>query len=221
MKTELITNVSHDLKTPLTSIINYSELIAKEECENENHKEYSEVLLRKSKHLKRLLEDLLEVSKATSGNMEVSLSRLDAVILLNQLSGEFQDKVKESGLQLVISEPAESLYVMADERRIWRVFENLMNNACKYSLKGSRIYIVLSEDGENVAFSFKNTSATELNISASELMERFVRGDSSRSSEGSGLGLSIASTFTEIQDGKFEITIDGDLFRVDVTLKKA
>lgn len=221
MKTELITNVSHDLKTPLTSIINYSELIAKEECENEKHKEYSDVLLRKSKHLKRLLEDLLEVSKATSGNMDVSLSRLDAVILLNQLSGEFQDKVKESGLQLVISEPAESLYVMADERRIWRVFENLMNNACKYSLKGSRIYIVLSEEGENVTFSFKNTSATELNISASELMERFVRGDSSRSSEGSGLGLSIASTFTEIQDGKFEITIDGDLFRVDVTLKKA
>ena len=221
MKTELITNVSHDLKTPLTSIINYSELIAKEECENENHKEYSEVLLRKSKHLKRLLEDLLEVSKATSGNMEVSLTRLDAVILLNQLSGEFEDKIKESGLQLVVTGAEDSFYVMADERRIWRVFENLMNNACKYSLKGSRIYIVLSEDGENVTFSFKNTSATELNISASELMERFVRGDSSRSTEGSGLGLSIASTFTEIQGGKFEITIDGDLFRVDVTLKKA
>lgn len=221
MKTELITNVSHDLKTPLTSIINYSELIAKEECENENHKEYSEVLLRKSKHLKRLLEDLLEVSKATSGNMEVNLTRLDAVILLNQLSGEFEDKIKESGLQLVVTGAEDSFYVMADERRIWRVFENLMNNACKYSLKGSRIYIVLSEDGENVTFSFKNTSATELNISASELMERFVRGDSSRSSEGSGLGLSIASTFTEIQGGKFEITIDGDLFRVDVTLKKA
>ncbi len=221
MKTELITNVSHDLKTPLTSIINYSELIAKEECENKNHREYSDVLLRKSKHLKRLLEDLLEVSKATSGNMDVSLSQLDAGILLNQLSGEFQDKVKESGLQLVVTEPAESLYVMADERRIWRVFENLMNNACKYSLKGSRIYIVLSEKEDNVVFSFKNTSATELNISASELMERFVRGDSSRSTEGSGLGLSIASTFTEIQGGRFEITVDGDLFRVDVTLKKA
>ena len=178
------------------------------------------MLLRKSKHLKRLLEDLLEVSKATSGNMEVSLTRLDAVILLNQLSGEFEDKIKENGLQLVVTGTEDSFYVMADERRIWRVFENLMNNACKYSLKGSRIYIVLSEDGENVTFSFKNTSATELNIYASELMERFVRGDSSRSTEGSGLGLSIASTFTEIQGGKFEITIDGDLFRVDVTLKK-
>ena len=221
LKTELITNVSHDLKTPLTSIINYSELIANEECESEKHKEYSDVLLRKSKHLKRLLDDLLEVSKASSGNMEVILSRVDTGILLNQLSGEYEDKISQNKLQLVISEPPETLYAMADERRIWRVFENLMNNACKYSLGGSRVYINLFEKENEVIFSFKNTSATQLNITPSELTERFVRGDSSRTSEGSGLGLSIASTFTEIQGGRFEIIIDGDLFRVDVALKKA
>ncbi len=221
MKTDLITNVSHDLRTPLTSIINYSELITNEECESENHKEYADVLLRKSKHLKRLLDDLLEVSKASSGNMEVNLSKLDAGILLNQLSGEYEEKLSQNELQLVMAEPEQPVYIMADERRIWRVFENLMNNACKYSLKGSRVYVNLCEKGEEVIFSFKNTSATQLNIDSAELMERFVRGDGSRTTEGCGLGLSIVSSFTEIQGGKTEITIDGDLFRVDVIFKKA
>lgn len=221
MKTELITNVSHDIKTPLTSIINYSELIANEECENGSHKEYADVLLRKSKHLKRLLDDLLEVSKAVSGSIDVRLSRLDTGVLLNQLYGEYEEKINDKDLQLIINEPKETLYIMADERRIWRVFENLMNNACKYSLKGSRVYIDLYERGDEVIFSFKNTSATQLNIMPSELIERFVRGDGSRTSEGSGLGLSIASSFTEIQDGSFEVTIDGDLFKVDISFRKA
>lgn len=221
LKTDLITNVSHDLKTPLTSIINYSELIANEECETEKHKEYADVLLRKSKHLKRLLDDLLEVSKASSGNMEVNLSKLDVGILLSQLSGEYEEKLSQNELKLVIAEPEQPVYIMADERRIWRVFENLMNNACKYSLKGSRVYVNLCEKENDVIFSFKNTSASQLNIDSSELMERFVRGDGSRTAEGSGLGLSIVSSFTEIQGGKTEITIDGDLFRVDVTFKKA
>ncbi len=221
LKTDLITNVSHDLKTPLTSIINYSELIANEECDSEQHKEYSDVLLRKSKHLKRLLDDLLEVSKATSGNMEVNLSRLDAGILLNQLSGEYEEKLSQNELKLVTAEPEQTVYIMADERRIWRVFENLMNNACKYSLKGSRVYVNLCEKDDDVIFSFKNTSALQLNIDSAELMERFVRGDDSRTTEGSGLGLSIVSSFTEIQGGKTEITIDGDLFKVDVIFKKA
>jgi len=221
LKTDLITNVSHDLKTPLTSIINYSELIANEECETEKHKEYADVLLRKSKHLKRLLDDLLEVSKASSGNMEVNLSKLDVGILLSQLSGEYEEKLSQNELKLVIAEPEQPVYIMADERRIWRVFENLMNNACKYSLKGSRVYVNLSEKDDDVMFSFKNTSASQLNIDSAELMERFVRGDGSRTTEGSGLGLSIVSSFTEIQGGKTEITIDGDLFRVDVTFKKA
>ena len=221
LKTDLITNVSHDLKTPLTSIINYSELIVNEECDSEKHKEYAEVLLRKSGHLKRLLDDLLEVSKASSGNMEVNLSKLDAEILLNQLSGEYEEKLSQNELKLVMREPEQPIYIMADERRIWRVFENLMNNACKYSLKGSRVYVDLCEKGDDVIFSFKNTSASQLNIDATELMERFVRGDGSRTSEGSGLGLSIVSSFTEIQGGKTRITIDGDLFRVDVIFKKA
>lgn len=215
-KAELITNVSHDIKTPLTSIINYANLIS-EETEREKTKEYSEVLVRKSEHLKRLLEDLVEISKATTGNLEVSLTPCDAGVLLNQVAGEFEDRCRSAELELVTSLPETPIRIMADSRRIWRVFENLMNNACKYSLTGSRVYLTLTREGNKALFIFRNTSRTALNISPDELMERFVRGDGSRSTEGNGLGLSIAQSLTELQKGTMDITIDGDLFKVTLT----
>lgn len=216
MKTELITNVSHDIKTPLTSIINYANLIGEEECESEHHKEYAEVLVRKSEHLKRLLDDLVEISKAASGNLEIALSSCDAGVLLTQVAGEFEQRCQEANLELVTNQPETAIQIMADSRRIWRVFENLMSNACKYSLPGSRVYLSLEKVNQEAIFTFRNTSRTALNISPEELMERFVRGDASRSTEGNGLGLSIASSLTELQNGKMDITIDGDLFKVTV-----
>jgi len=219
MKAELITNVSHDIKTPLTSIINYGGLIAEEECNCEKHKEYSEVLVRKSEHLKRLLEDLVEISKASTGNLDVILTPCDANVLLNQASGEFISRCEAASLELITQTPEKSVRIMADSRRIWRVFENLMSNACKYSLPNSRVYLSLEEVGDEARFVFRNTSREALNISASELTERFVRGDSSRSTEGNGLGLSIAKSLTELQNGRMDISIDGDLFKVTLSFK--
>lgn len=213
MKTELITNVSHDIKTPLTSIINYATLIS-EESDPQKHGEYAEVLVRKSEHLKRLLDDLVEVSKANTGNLDVTLEPCEAGVLLSQVSGEFEERCRAVGLTLVTICPEEHIGIMADSRRIWRVFENLMHNACKYSLSGSRVYLSLEADGDEAVFIFRNTSAVALNISPDELMERFVRGDAARTTEGSGLGLSIAHSLTELQGGKMEIAIDGDLFKV-------
>ena len=213
-KAELITNVSHDLKTPLTSIIGYAGLIAENECENEKHKEYSEVLIRKSERLKRLLEDIVEISKVTSGNLEVALLPCHANVLLTQVSGEFQEKCETAKLELITDIPDEILRINADSRRIWRVFENLMSNICKYSLPHSRVYLNLEKQGEDAVFIFRNTSKNPLNISPNELMERFVRGDESRTTEGNGLGLSIAQSLTELQNGKMDISIDGDLFKV-------
>ncbi len=213
-KAELITNVSHDIKTPLTSIINYASLISENECENESHKEYSEVLVRKSEHLKRLLEDLVEISKAASGNLEVDLRPCEASVLLNQTAGEFQEKCDNAGLKLITTISDEELKILVDSRRIWRVFENLMNNICKYSLPNSRVYISLEKDRGDVLFIFRNTSKEPLNISPEELTERFVRGDESRTTEGNGLGLSIAKSLVELQNGKMDIIIDGDLFKV-------
>ncbi len=217
-KTELITNVSHDIKTPLTSIINYANLIS-EENDPDKTKEYSDVLVRKSEHLKRLLDDLVEVSKATTGNLEVSLAPCDAGVLLGQVAGEFEDRCRDAGLELITSLPDTQVRIMADSRRIWRVFENLMTNACKYSLKGSRVYLTLVREGNEALFIFRNTSSAALNISAEELAERFVRGDSSRSTEGNGLGLSIARSLTELQGGNMDINIDGDLFKVTLKFK--
>lgn len=217
MKTELITNVSHDIKTPLTSIINYAGLISEQACENEKHIEYSEVLVRKSKHLKRLLDDLVEISKANSGTLDVALLPCDATVLLTQAAGEFEQKCADANLELITSIPEKSVRIMADSRRIWRVFENLMNNAVKYSLSNSRVYLSLEAGESQVKFIFKNTSRDSLNITPDELTERFVRGDSSRSSEGSGLGLSIAKSLTELQNGEMDIFIDGDLFKVVLT----
>ena len=216
MKTELITNVSHDIKTPLTSIINYADLIGKEDCDNEKISEYSEVLLRQSERLKRLIEDLVEASKASTGNLEVVLTPIDANILLTQAVGEYEEKIKAADLEIITNEPAEPIAINADGRRLWRVFDNLLNNICKYAQCGTRVYLSLERDGSDAVITFKNTSRAPLNISADELMERFVRGDESRSTEGNGLGLSIARSLTELQNGTISISIDGDLFKVVV-----
>ncbi len=275
-KTELITNVSHDIKTPLTSIINYSELIGREaerfsetlspetspeaasaadsgaerepapgseaaECSSEpidasdavtktadeqailqkdsmeRISEYSEVLHRQSEKLKKLLDDLLEASKASTGNLEVLLEPCDAGIFISQTEGEYRERLENAGLSLVCSRPDHPVRIMADGRRMQRIFDNVMSNICKYSLTGSRVYLNLEEKNGKAVISFRNTSADELNISSDELMERFVRGDQSRTTEGSGLGLSIARSLTELQKGRMDIEIDGDLFKLILT----
>lgn len=213
MKTELITNVSHDIKTPLTSIINYADLIGKESCENEKITEYAEVLVRQSARLKRLIEDLVEASKASTGNLEVNLVPCDAAVFLTQAGGEYEEKLKASNLTLVTGQPETEIHILADGRRMWRVFDNLMNNICKYAQPGTRVYLTLEKMGNKAVIIFKNTSRDALNISEEELMERFVRGDRSRNTEGNGLGLSIARSLTELQKGTLTIKIDGDLFK--------
>ena len=217
MKTELITNVSHDIKTPLTSIINYADLIGKESCENEKITEYAEVLVRQSVRLKRLIEDLVEASKASTGNLEVNLVACDAVVFLTQAGGEYEEKLQNANLTLVTSQPENEIRIMADGRRMWRVFDNLMNNICKYAQPGTRVYLSLERIGNSAVIIFRNTSREALNISEEELMERFVRGDASRTTEGNGLGLSIARSLTELQGGKLTIKIDGDLFKAILT----
>ncbi len=216
-KTELITNVSHDIKTPLTSIINYVDLLEKEEIENETAKEYVSVLSRQSARLKKLIDDLLEASKASTGNISVNLTQLELGILLSQALGEYDEKFSNSNLQVVLNKTDEQLLVMADNRHIWRVFDNILNNIAKYAQPNTRVYIDAKRNGKMAEISFRNISKDPLNISGDELMERFVRGDSSRNTEGSGLGLSIAKSLTEVQNGNLDIKIDGDLFKVNLT----
>ena len=216
-KTELITNVSHDIKTPLTSIINYVDLLKREELHNEKANEYLEVLDQKSQRLKQLTEDLVEASRASSGNVVLDIRRIDVKELLMQTSGEFVERFEARGLQLVENFPQNPQYVDADGRRLWRIIENLFRNVEKYAMPHTRVYLDLINDGKRVAFSLKNISENPLNISPEELTERFTRGDESRSTEGSGLGLSIAKDLTEIQQGTFEIYLDGDLFKVTVS----
>ena len=213
-KTELITNVSHDIKTPLTSIINYVDLLEKEELHNETAQEYLEVLERQSSRLKKLIEDLIEASKASTGNLPVHLERLEAGIFMTQTVGEFEEKTKAAGLDLVIEKPETPVYIMADSRHFWRVIDNLMNNICKYAQSGTRVYINLEVKEAQVSIIFRNTSKYPLNISSDELMERFVRGDASRNTEGSGLGLSIANSLMDLMGGTFRLYVDGDLFKV-------
>jgi signal transduction histidine kinase len=216
LKADLITNVSHDIKTPLTSIINYVDLIKREHIENDHLKEYLTVLEQKSQRLKTLTEDLVEASKASSGNLKLDMRRLDLVEMIWQTNGEFEEKYEERHLELVTSLPSGSLMIEADGRHLWRVLENLYNNAFKYAMENSRVYTeVTSEDGM-VWFTIKNVSEHPLNISPDELTERFVRGDVSRTTEGSGLGLSIAQSLTKLQGGTFEVVIDGDLFKARV-----
>jgi signal transduction histidine kinase len=214
MKTELITNVSHDIKTPLTSIISYSDLIIKEECDNPKVTEYAAVLLRQSERLKKLIEDLVEASKASTGNLEVVLSPCEVGVLLTQVVGEYEQRLTNASLHLVVHCPQEPVTIYADGRRLWRVFDNLLNNICKYAQGGTRVYLTLEEKDNRAVISFKNTSSYQLEFPAEELMERFVRGDKSRGSEGNGLGLSIAKSLTELQDGSLDVSVDGDLFKV-------
>lgn len=213
MKTELITNVSHDIKTPLTSIISYAGLISAEPCENPKITEYAEVLTRQSERLKRLIEDLVEASKASTGNLEVSLAPCDAGIFLSQVAGEYEEKLAAAGLQLMTRQPEGELRILADGRRMWRIFDNLMNNVCKYALAGTRVYLSLEKAGGQAVFSFKNTSREPLDMTEEELMERFTRGDASRNTEGNGLGLAIAKSMAELQGGSLRLVIDGDLFK--------
>ena len=219
-KTELITNVSHDIKTPLTSIINYVDLLQKEDIENEKILEYLKVLERQSARLKKLIEDLIEASKASTGNLSVNLEKLEAGVFLVQTVGEFEEKTKKSGLELVIRKPEEPIYIMADGRHFWRVIDNLMNNICKYAQPQTRVYINLEQTEDTVVITFRNTSKYPLNISSDELMERFVRGDSSRNTEGNGLGLSIATSLMELMKAKLSLYVDGDLFKVILEFEK-
>ena len=213
-KTELITNVSHDIKTPLTSIINYVDLLEKEELSNETAEGYLEVLERQSNRLKKLIEDLIEASKASTGNLAVHLEKLEAGVSVVQIVGEFEDKLNAADLTLLIQKPETPVYVMADGRHFWRAIDNLMNNICKYAQPGTRVYVDLRENGGQVELIFRNTSRYPLNISSEELMERFVRGDESRNTEGSGLGISIAKSLMELMGGSFMLYVDGDLFKV-------
>ena len=213
MKTELITNVSHDIKTPLTSIINYVDLLQKAQTEEER-KEYLAVLDRQSQRLKKLIDDLMDMSKASTGNMSVDITKVDAVEAVNQALGEFADKLDRAMLIPVFRHDDESLPMMADGRLVWRVLSNLLGNAVKYAMPGTRLYIDLSKMGGKVILSVKNISREELNVDADELMERFVRGDDSRNTEGSGLGLNIAKSLMELQKGELQLLVDGDLFKV-------
>ena len=216
MKTELITNVSHDIKTPLTSIINYVDLLQKPHTPEEEA-QYLEVLGRKSEQLKKLIQDLMEMSKASTGNISVTLGRVDAAETVTQALGEFSDKLAEKRLTTVFLPPEYPITMIADGRLAWRVLNNLLSNAVKYAMPGTRLYADLSEAGGRVRISLKNVSAEPLNISADELMERFVRGDAARNSDGSGLGLNIAKSLMEVQNGTLEVTVDGDLFKATLS----
>lgn len=221
LKTELITNVSHDIKTPLTSIINYVDLLKQENIQNEKAKEYIEVLDNKSQRLKKLIEDLVEASKASSGNIKINKEVLNVKELLNQVTGEFEDKFNSRGLNIISKLPEETVYIKADSRYLYRVLENTYSNVAKYAEENTRVYIdCILEEENTVVIYVKNISKDELNISADELMQRFVRGDKSRNTEGSGLGLSIAKSLTELQDGTFNIYLDGDLFKVAIKFKR-
>ncbi|ABW20231.1 sensor histidine kinase [Alkaliphilus oremlandii] len=221
MKAELISNVSHDLKTPLTSIITYVDLLKNEEIDRDTQREYIGILDKKSQRLKILIEDLFEASKATSGNIELHLEKVDVVALFRQTLGELEEKINGSSLQFKISTPDNKVICNLDGRRTYRVFENIMTNILKYAMENSRVYIDITESIHEVSFTFKNISAYEMNFDANEITERFTRGDESRNTEGSGLGLSIAKSFIELQGGTLEIIIDGDLFKLIVVFPKA
>lgn len=220
LKTELITNVSHDIKTPLTSIINYVDLLKKEGTNSEKSNEYLEILDSKSQRLKKLTEDLVEASKASSGAIKLNIEKLNVNELIKQVSGEFEDKFKLHNLQEIITFPEDDVYINADSRYMYRVLENMYSNISKYAMEGTRVYTDIKEENDKVIIQLKNVSKQKLNISADELMQRFVRGEASRNTEGSGLGLSIARSLTELQQGEFNIYLDGDLFKVTIEFEK-
>ena len=214
MKTELITNVSHDLKTPLTAIITYVNLLKDENLTPEQRKEYVDTLERKSMRLKVLIEDLFEVSKATSKNITLNLMDVDVVNLIKQVQLELEEQLQAAGLSVRMHAPEGKVSVKLDSQKTYRIYENLIGNICKYALRDTRVYIDVTEEENSVSVVLKNISATELTVNPMELTERFVRGDSSRNTEGSGLGLAIAKSFTELQNGKMSLELDGDLFKV-------
>ncbi|MBO5006131.1 MAG: hypothetical protein J6C89_01660 [Clostridia bacterium] len=216
MKAELITNVSHDIKTPLTSIVNYVGLLKRDGLSSGSAPEYLDVLERQSVRLKKLTEDLIEASKATSGCIAVNAENTDVNVLLSQASAEYEEKLSAKHLELVMTLPEKTSIIYADGRLVWRVFDNLFNNICKYALEGPRVYLRSDVVRGQAVISFSNISKEQLNISSDELVERFVRGDASRNTEGSGLGLSIAKSLTELQGGTFDIKIDGDLFKAEI-----
>lgn len=222
MKSELISNVSHDIKTPLTSIINYVDLLKKEGINSENASKYLDILEQKSQRLKILTEDLFEAAKASSGDMPIELQKLDIFYLIQQGLAELDDRIEKSELNFKVNIPEEKIYVLADGRLLWRVIENLLSNVFKYALKGSRVYInvINNENSDKISLIIKNISSYELNVEVDELMERFKRADESRSSEGSGLGLAIAKDLMEMQKGSLNLEIDGDLFKVIVNIPK-
>ncbi len=220
LQADLITNVSHDIKTPLTSIINYVDLLKREDLQNERAQNYIKVLDSKSQRLKQLAEDLVEASRISSGNINLEMVRINLVELVHQTEGEFAERFEERGLTVVSKLPGQPVVVLADGRRIWRVLENLYQNVAKYAMEHTRVYVDLQADGEKVIFSIKNISKYPLNIEADELTERFIRGDVSRSTEGSGLGLSIAQNLTTLMGGNFQIYLDGDLFKVMIEFQQ-
>ena len=219
LKTELITNVSHDIKTPLTSIVNYVDLLQREHTP-EQEREYLAVLDRQAHKLKKLTVDLVEMSKASTGNIPCHIARRSVRELIDQTVGEYAEKLSAARLEPVVTLPDEELYCLCDGALMWRVLDNLLSNACKYACAGTRLYVAARREGETVAFSFKNISRDALNVDPDELLERFVRGDSSRTTEGSGLGLNIAKSLVELQKGTFSIAIDGDLFKVGFILPR-
>ena len=216
-RTELITNVSHDLKTPLTSIINYTDLLSKEDCGNETAKEYIDVLSRQAVRLKKLTEDLLEASKASSGAISVTLTPTDAAELLTQAVGEYEERFTARNLHAVLDIRHNPLWITADGKHLWRVFDNLLSNICKYSMCGTRVYLTAERCGSSVVMTFRNITENPIAVSAEELTERFVRGDASRHTEGSGLGLAIADSLCKLQGAALSLTVDGDLFKAVVT----
>ena len=221
LKTELITNVSHDLKTPLTSIVNYVDILSKDDIQDESAKEHIGVLKRQAARMKKLIEDLVEVSKASSGNVNVNLERTDVNLLLTQTVTEYSQRFDDGKLTPVVKIPERKMIANLDGRLMWRILDNLCNNICKYALAGTRVYISAEDRGDSIVVSFKNISRFPLDVTGEDLMERFVRGDSSRNTEGSGLGLSIAKSLSDLQGVGFNLAIDGDLFKAELTIQKA
>ena len=221
LKTDLITNVSHDIKTPLTSIINYVDILKRSDIADEKIRGYLDILEAKAQRLKTLTEDVVEASKVSSGNITLEYMNVDLRELVRQTEGEMAEKFAARNLTVVLNMPEEPAVIYVDGRRMWRVLENIFGNAAKYAMPGTRVYADLTLGAEQVEFSLKNVSEQQLNFSADELTERFIRGDLSRSTEGSGLGLSIAKSLTDMQGGEFELYLDGDLFRVNIRFPKA
>ena len=218
LRTELITNVSHDIKTPLTSIVSYVDLLSKLEPESETMREYINVLSRQAARLKKLIEDLIEASKASTGNLPVNWETVELGVLLDQTLGEYAERLEQAGLEPVLTKPAEPVEISADGRHMWRVLDNLMNNVVKYAMPGTRVYLDLERQGDQAVLTLRNISARKLGSRSEELLERFVRGDDARSTEGSGLGLSIAMSLVKLQVGTMTLTVDGDLFKVSLSM---